>query len=84
MIVAGIVCPKCGDVIYSRCTRDCHHCSCGAVAVDGGFIHLKISFNPADGVPQHKSVDIGDISRAELYDDWNENVDKYGLIKGER
>lgn len=42
----GVHCLQCGDVIYSVNRHDCHHCSCGAVMVDGGRDYLRCGWNP--------------------------------------
>ena len=42
MTVKAIKCLKCKDVIYSRAIHDFRWCSCGNMAVDGGFSYLKI------------------------------------------
>ena len=75
MKVKGIKCRKCGDTIYSRTTHDYRKCSCGAVAVDGGFDYMKIC-----GVDfEFASVDV-DATKADLYQDWNKSADKFGRI----
>lgn len=81
--VATLTCPACKDIIYSRCSRDFHYCSCGAIAVDGGFIYLKMHYDPIQVKPQdiaHGTLDVS-ATRMELYDDWNKNTDRYGKVK---
>jgi hypothetical protein len=34
-------CTKCGDIIESTYTHDFKWCSCGGLAVDGGFDYLR-------------------------------------------
>ncbi len=77
-------CPKCLDTIYSRARHDFRPCSCGCVAVDGGSDYFKLSFDPSIG-PQikHATIEI-DATDSELYDDWNYNKNKYGLIKDQQ
>jgi hypothetical protein len=42
LTVAGIICRKCGDVIWSRHRHDFRWCSCKTVAIDGGRDYTKI------------------------------------------
>jgi len=76
--VKGVKCNRCGDFIYSRAGHDFHRCTCKAVAVDGGFDYLRVLGNGKD----FNYIEVVlDVSKEELYDDWNEHQDKYGLIK---
>lgn len=43
-----IRCKHCGDIIESTSIHDFKFCSCGKVAVDGGYSYLKRSGNPND------------------------------------
>jgi hypothetical protein len=79
MEVHAIQCKKCKDVIFSRANHDMRYCSCGAVAIDGGFDYVKISGNPDDVA--NKTVTV-DVSKQMLYDDWNSGRDMYGRISG--
>ena len=38
MLITGIICPKCGDFIFSRSGHDYHPCSCETVFIDGGEV----------------------------------------------
>ena len=83
LIVKGIKCNKCGDVIYSRSRHDFHWCSCKSCAIDGGFDYLKIVGQPNDW----QSIDVTvlpleseDNIKKILFDDWNKGTDKYGVI----
>lgn len=75
--VTGIKCLKCGSIIFSRTTHDYRRCKCGAVAIDGGFDYMKVAGEYGDYVPKKLFVDA---TRRELYDDWNNMVDKWGRI----
>jgi ribosomal protein L37AE/L43A len=75
--VSCVVCPSCKDVIYSRARHDFHRCSCGEVAVDGGFDYLKISYKTVRPEVIVKEIDA---SKQELYDDWNNRLNKFGFI----
>jgi len=74
----AIKCKKCGSIIFSRATHDFRWCACNSIAIDGGSDYTRIIGNP-------KNIEsiVFDIEQTEkeLYDDWNTNTDKYGLIK---
>ena len=77
--VTAIKCPKCKDTIYSCARHDFRQCSCGEVAIDGGFDYVRVI-----GATETKQLEI-DATRKDLFDDWNKNKKrKYGLIKGEK
>lgn len=81
MKIAGIKCKKCNSIIYSRARHDFRRCPCDTCAVDGGFNYLKVSGD----ITNWKRVEIElDITKSELFQDWNYGHDKYGLIKGEK
>ena len=81
MIINAIKCKKCGDTIYSRCRHDMRWCTCKSCAIDGGFDYIKICGNVENIESKH--IDIGNITELELYQDWNYDTNKYGLIKDE-
>ena len=76
--VDALQCLDCKDIIFSRANHDYHHCSCGKISVDGGFEWGKYSMT--DKIPNSIKITV-DASKAELYDDWNRSIDKYGVIK---
>lgn len=76
--VTGIKCLKCKDVIYSRAPHDWHQCSCKSVFVDGGLEYLRYG-GSVDNI-EVVNLEVG-TTKQELYDDWNKNKSKYGLIK---
>ena len=77
MEVHGIVCPKCGQFIFSRTRHDFRWCGCGEVAIDGGFDYMKVSYK---GVPPEGATQVIPQTKQELYDDWNTHADKYGRL----
>jgi len=82
LLIAGIRCLKCGDVIYSRAGHDFRRCSCTAVAIDGGFSYTRIVGNREDFEGAYFLLPV---SKAELYEDWNSGTDKFGKIsKGDQ
>ena len=76
--ITAIKCPKCHDIIFSRSRHDFHWCSCGEIAVDGGFDYLKISFKKE--MPSQITLEVK-ATKKELFDDWNFSKDKFGFIK---
>ena len=79
-VVACIKCPRCKDTVFSRTRHDIRDCSCSAVAIDGGREYTKVLFIAEVEPPKTFSLEI-EQSEKELYEDWNFQVDKYGLIK---
>jgi len=79
--VSAIKCPKCGDIIYSRCRHDMRWCYCRNCAIDGGFSeYTKITaVKDLDKINTFK-LDVN-ATEQKLYDDWNNNTNEYGLIK---
>lgn len=80
----GIMCKKCGSIIYSRTSHDMRGCSCNSCYVDGGFDYLKVSGDPN----YYETIKIifkcrakGDI-KDYLWSDWFHRDDKYGLVDG--
>lgn len=80
ILVNGIKCRKCDCIVYSRATHDMRYCECGAIAIDGGREYLKVSGNLDD--VESVIVSIKAFS-CDIYDDWNNHQEKYGLIKYE-
>lgn len=78
MTVNAIYCTSCKDTIYSRARHDYRSCSCGKIAIDGGFDYCKIIGKVTDF--ESKRIKIKE-TKFDLYKDWNEGINKYGLIK---
>ena len=74
-------CKECNTIIYSRTEGDVRRCDCGRVMVSGGQGHFKydVYTNPEYEI---KKINV-DASLIELYEDWHNNDDEYGLIKNE-
>ena len=79
MKINAIKCPSCGDVVYSRARHDMRWCNCGEVAIDGGFDYTKISYTTSSS-PERVEIEVN-ATKAELYNDWNNRIDDYVLIK---
>lgn len=78
MKINAIQCDKCGDIVYSRARHDMRGCNCGEVAIDGGFDYNKICFRTSP--PKRVEIEVN-ATKAELYNDWNNRIDDFGLIK---
>jgi ribosomal protein S27E len=76
--VSTITCGACGHEIFSRARHDFKSCKCGSVHIDGGFDYLKAGFKT--GVSHQVRHRYVKATRAELYDDWNRRIDKFGTI----
>jgi len=78
--VNAIRCPKCGDTIYSRARHDYRGCTCGAIAIDGGFDYTRVSADP-DVFGQLETVKLEvDATKVQLYQDWNHGGETYGCF----
>jgi len=77
MKVKAIKCNKCLDIIYSRARHDYHSCSCGNISIDGGFDYTRVG---GQTFPKIFDFEIK-ATKKQLYDDWNNMKDKYGLVK---
>ncbi len=83
MIVTGIKCDNCGDTVYSRTRHDFRWCSCESCAIDGGQRdYFKVTGNP--GEYKFVEIEVPNVTLQDLYDDWNNSKDKYGIIKGKK
>jgi hypothetical protein len=85
MKVTAIRCPLCKDTVYSRARHDYRSCGCQSVAIDGGQnAYFRVSYNPErTGIINTIEVDLGDeVTLQDLHRDWNESIDKLGIIKG--
>jgi len=81
--VSAIKCPSCLDTIYSRARHDMRWCTCQKTAIDGGQNdYIKISSNEPAAI-EFITLEL-DTTLAELYEDWNHNINKYGLVKHKR
>lgn len=78
MKINAIQCLDCKIILFSRCRHDFRSCTCGNIAIDGGFDYTKITGYP-DKI-KHLTLSIA-TTKKELYDDWNLKKDKFGTIK---
>ena len=76
--VNAYICPKCGDTIFSRAEHDFRSCSCKEIFVDGGFSYTRVGY--IDKPPEFIKLKLN-VTKKELYYDYNNGVDKYGKIK---
>jgi len=75
--VSAFECEKCGDIIYSRDTHDFHYCTCGDIAIDGGFDYVKVSYKTKMPKLVFKHISA---TKKELFNDWNNRINKFGVI----
>ena len=83
MIIHGIQCNNCKDIIYSRAVHDFHWCSCEKCAIDGGLEYVRIVGNPEDWHRVEITTN-DEITPKVLYNDWNQldrSKHKFGTIK---
>lgn len=76
---SGALCLECGDFLFSRAVHDYRSCTCGAIAVDGGWDYIKVS-----GTDKASLVEVvlpSRLTRKKLYEDWNFSLDKEGLYR---
>ena len=81
MKITALKCLVCGSIVYSRARHDFHWCPCKSVAIDGGQVdYIKVNGNFED----YEMITIEvDVTLKELYNDWNKEINKYGLIEFE-
>lgn len=79
MKILAIKCKNCLDIIYSRARHDFRSCSCGKVSIDGGFDYSRIVAEPEDFTNIEIEIPV---TKYDLYKDWNNKIDSFGLIKG--
>ena len=80
MKVKAIKCNSCGDIVYSRTEEDLRRCGCGAVSAHGGQSYSKFEPSPGSDYVLIK-IDIN-ADPHDIYRDWSDMIDSYGLIKG--
>jgi len=83
MKIKALKCLNCGDIIYSRARHDFHSCSCedrdSRISIDGGFDYCRMAYSDNS---RYEWVEIDvNATKEELYDDWNEGRDDFGIIK---
>jgi hypothetical protein len=76
--VSAYICPTCKDTVYSRTRHDCRSCTCEEIYVDGGFDYNRIGFKNIP--PKFVMLEI-DTTMEELFNDWNNYLDNFGIIK---
>ena len=78
MKIKAIQCGSCRDTVYSRTENDYRECACGGVGTFGGQAYTKYSMR--DDHPHEKIIINLDITGGQLYNDWKEETDFYGVI----
>lgn len=79
--VKAIQCQKCKDIIFSRAVHDYHSCTCGNVTIDGGFDYIHYWWERSVIKKPRIIQKYIKTTRAQLYNDWNCQIDKFGTIK---
>jgi hypothetical protein len=77
--VNAVTCPACEYTVFSRTRHDSRSCFCGQVSIDGGFAYTRLLWAPEIHVPKIEEKVIPQ-TPMELYDDWNEGKNLFGLI----
>jgi hypothetical protein len=76
--VKAIKCHNCEDVIFSRTRDDFRECSCRLIHVDGGFEYFKVGHVSGS---KYEIIELNlPVSMDDLYEDWNEMTDQYGVV----
>lgn len=78
--VTALECSVCGDLIYSRARHDCIECSCASCFIDGGFDYIRVGFRPDRPAARMYTLKLPEVTKTELYDDWNTRSNQYGRI----
>lgn len=81
MKIKAVRCLGCKTVLISRAIHDFRTCPkpCGKTSIDGGQNdYIKISFDPKVGY-EYVELDLP-ITEKQLFDDWNQGTDVFGLI----
>ncbi|MCP3924969.1 MAG: hypothetical protein GY714_20520 [Desulfobacterales bacterium] len=78
-VVNALHCFNCDSIVFSRAIDDIKACSCKSVFIKGGREQSKIRIE-AGAVYENISYEIF-VSDEELFNDWNNKNNKYGLIK---
>lgn len=80
--ITGIKCPKCKAIIFSRARHDFRQCLCEHenIYIDGGFEYMRIGYTTDIPTTVRFSLDV---TKEELYNDWNYHRDIFGCIKEE-
>lgn len=81
MKINGIKC-DCGRILFSRARHDLHRCPCGKSYVDGGFDYIRCGWDPSISPPPTVEFEL-DVTFEQLYNDWNNVIDKFGTIEVE-
>lgn len=82
MLITGLRNKKTGEVIYSRAHHDFHWDSKEEIAIDGGFEYKRTCWK--DGADFEIVRFELNVTKNELYDDWNTNQNKYGWITAQQ
>jgi hypothetical protein len=65
--------------MYSRARHDYRACKCGTM-IDGGFDYFRCGWPNGFAKPAARARYVN-ATRRELYDDWNKQRNKFGVIR---
>lgn len=78
-------CSKCKQEIYSRARHDFISCKCKKLMLDGGHYDdshlLWVPERLIGEITADKRIVNIDVAPKQLYNDWNTNINKYGVYK---
>jgi hypothetical protein len=80
--ILGLRNNKTGEVIYSRANHDFHSDTTNEIFVDGGFDYFRCLYNENANFSKVE-FDLN-VTKQELYEDWNSMKDKYGRLSKEQ
>jgi len=66
ILVSGVQCRVCRDILISRWRHDCHACSCDTTLIDGGRDYMVVRYLP-NNPPIHVNIElVGGLTTQEL------------------
>lgn len=77
IIVTGVECPYCHDIVFSRARHDFRECGCGNIYIDGGFDYFRVG---GKVMPEPLPITIIGLNQKDLASDYNTGKNKYGII----
>lgn len=81
MKIHAYQCSECKDTVFSRARHDFRYCSCENLFCDGGQEdYFRVGATKNYHLIKHIELEL-EITKEELYKDWNKAEDKYGIIK---
>jgi hypothetical protein len=91
MKIQAVRCYNCNTIIFSRCESDIQACRCFDldrnkrrkwISVRGGVDDPRVT-GESGALFERVEISVEDVSRSDLYRDWNLNINMYGKISEE-